>query len=116
PGELEQLHSVGSGKLSGRPESLEQVAQLGILQHVDAGGELKMAAAHQLAHDVDQLRMVLHSPVNGGIEVTPGENDKTLVERVIRLDLSIHHRIAAPPQLRRTGPAYLAPPECPARR
>ena len=95
PGELEQLHSIGGGKLSGRPKGLEQVAQLGILQHVDAGRELKLAAAHQLAHDVDQLRMVLHSPVNGGVEVTPVENDKAIVERLIGLDLSVDHGIVA---------------------
>jgi hypothetical protein len=52
PGKLEQLHAVGGGEIAGGPERLEQLAQLRILEHVDAGRELKLAAAHQLADDV----------------------------------------------------------------
>src|SRR5439155_25370468 len=81
PRELEQLHPVGSGELAGGPEGLEQLAQLGILQHVYAGRELKLTAAHELAHDVDQLRVVLYGPVDGGIHVTPVEQDEAGVAR-----------------------------------
>jgi len=37
PGELEQLHAVHRGKFSGGPEGVEQLAQPGILDHLDAG-------------------------------------------------------------------------------
>jgi hypothetical protein len=31
-----------------------------------------------IAHGVNQLRMVLHSPVNYGVQVTPVENNKAI--------------------------------------
>src|SRR5262249_27047470 len=58
-------------------------------------GKLKLAATHQLAHDVDQLGMVLHGPVNGGIHITSIEHDEAVGERLAGLDLSIDHGIVA---------------------
>src|SRR5260370_35593017 len=81
PSELEQLHAVDRGKLTGGPEGLEQIAQLRILQHVDACRELKLATAHQLAQDIDQLGMMLHCPIDRAIEIAA---DVTIEARGLR--------------------------------
>src|SRR5271166_1574545 len=95
PGKFEQLHAVDGGELAGSPERLEQVAQLRILDHVDACRKLELPASHELAQDVDQLAMVLHRPMDGGIEIAPVEDDKSIIERLEGLDLTIDHGAVA---------------------
>ena len=54
-----------------------------------------MTAAHQLAHDVDQLGMIFHRPVNGGVEIAAIEDHEAIVEWLTGFDLAVDHGLVA---------------------
>src|ERR1051326_5741810 len=91
PGELEELHPVDGAALRSLEVGVELARELLVPGDGDVGGHLEHAAAAELAEPVDEGRVVLRAPLEGGVHHAPVEADVTFGPALERLDLAVDH-------------------------
>src|SRR5262245_39720942 len=70
PGEIEQLHAIFCGTAWHRPIGLELLAQRLVAEHGCVRWQLEYACAHEFAHDVANLAVLIGAPVQGRVGIT----------------------------------------------
>ena len=103
PGKIEQLHAVRRRLSRHRPIGLEGLAQLFVLEHRRIRRHLEHARAHQLAHRVADLRVVVGAPVQRRIDVAAVDGVIAVRMRLAGVDLA--HDQAFERRLHRGEPA-----------
>src|ERR1043165_1876181 len=91
PGELEELHPVDGATLRSLEAGVELAREVLVPGDGDVGGHLAHAAAAELAEPVDEGRVVLRAPLEGGVHHAPVEADVTFGPALERLDLAVDH-------------------------